>query len=165
MRMNVPVPEYCRSRVVVLGCGNTLLGDDGFGPAVTEYLNEHCRTPADVVVLDAGTAVREILFDIILSEIKPQKIIIVDALDCNRTPGEIFSVSIEDIPERNIHDFSVHQMPTLNMLKELRDLCNVEVIVLAAQPENIPENAKPGLSQKIEEAVVKTSEYIAKTYF
>jgi coenzyme F420 hydrogenase subunit delta len=132
---------------------------------VTEYLNEHCRTPADVTVLDAGTAVREILFDIILSEIKPQKIIIVDALDCNRTPGEVFSVSLEDIPERKIHDFSVHQMPTFNMLKELRVLCSVEVIVLAAQPENIPENAKPGLSQKIEEAVVKTSEYIAKTYF
>jgi coenzyme F420 hydrogenase subunit delta len=158
------VPEYCRNRVVVLGCGNTLLGDDGLGPAVIEYLHDHCRIPADVSIIDAGTAVREILFDIILSEIKPQKIIVIDALDCNRTAGEIFSVSIEEIPKRNIHDFSVHQMPTLNMLKELRDLCHVEVIVLAAQPENIPENAKPGLSHKMQEAVVKISDHIIKTY-
>ena len=106
MRINV-IPEYCRSRVVVLGCGNTLLGDDGFGPAVTEYLNKHCRTPSDVFVLNAGTSVREILFDIILSEVRPQKIIIVDAIDCNRKPGEVFSVSIEDIPKRKFHDPTV----------------------------------------------------------
>ena len=150
---------------MVLGCGNTLLGDDGFGPAVVEYLNEYCRTLADVLLLDAGTSVREILFDIILSEVKPQKIVIVDALDCNRTPGGVFSVAIEDIPKRKFHDFSLHQMPTFNMLEELRDLCNVEVIVLATQPVSLPENAKPGLSQEIKEAVVETSKYIAKNCF
>jgi coenzyme F420 hydrogenase subunit delta len=149
----------------VLGCGNTLLGDDGFGPAVIEYLNEHCRTPADVSVLDVGTAVREILFDIVISDRKPEKIVIVDAMDCNRTPGDFFSVSIEEIPKRNQHDFSVHQWPTLNILKELRDLCHVDVVVLAAQPESIPETAKPGLSKKLREAATNVGIYIADNYY
>ncbi len=108
---------------------------------------------------------REILFNVILAEKRPERIIIIDALDCNREPGEVFTVSIEDIPERKIHDFSVHQMPTLNMLKELRDLCHVEVVVLAAQPESIPKTIQSGLSKKLQDAVPKVGRYIVKNYF
>ena len=148
-----------------MGCGNVLIGDDGFGPEVVDYLKEHCRAPAHVAILDVGTGVREVLFNVILAEKKPKRIVIIDALDCNREPGEVFTVSIEGIPERKIHDFSVHQMPTLNMLKELRDLCHVEVVVLAAQPENIPETVQSGLSRKLQDAVPKVCEYIAQNYF
>ena len=158
-------PDYYQKATLILGCGNTLFGDDGFGPAVADYLEEYCRVPAHVAILDVGTGVREILFNVILAEKKPERIIIVDALDCNREPGEVFTVSIEDIPEKKSHDFSVHQMPTLNMLKELRDLCHVEVVVLAAQPENIPATVQSGLSPKIQEAVPKVGKYIVKNYF
>jgi len=158
-------PDYYQKATLILGCGNVLIGDDGFGPAVVDYLKEHYRVPAHIAILDVGTAVRELLFNIILAEKKPERIIIIDALDCNREPAEVFTVSIEDIPERKIHDFSVHQMPTLNMLKELRDLCHVEVVVLAAQPENIPETVQSGLSKKLQSVVPKVGEYIARNYF
>ncbi len=158
-------PDYYQKATLILGCGNILVGDDGFGPVVVDYLTEHYRVPADAAILDVGTGVREILFNIILAEKKPKRIIIIDALDCNREPGELFTVSIEDIPIKKIHDFSVHQMPTLNMLKELRDLCDVEVVVLAAQPESIPETVQSGLSKQLQEAVPKVSQYIAKNYF
>jgi len=159
------IPEYYQKTTLILGCGNILIGDDGFGPAVVDYLTEHCQTPAHVAILDVGTTVREVLFNVILAEKKPERIIIIDGLDCGREPGEVFTVSIEDIPERKIHDFSVHQMPTLNMLKELRDLCHVEVVVLAAQPESISETVQSGLSKKIQEAVPKAGKYIVKEYF
>ena len=158
-------PDYYQKATLILGCGNILIGDDGFGPAVVDYLEEHCRALDHVAILDVGTGVREILFNVILAEKKPERIIIIDALDCNRKPGEVFTVSIEDIPEKKIHDFSVHQMPTLNMLKELRDLCHVDVVVLAAQPEFIPETVKPGLSRKLREAVSKVGKYIVENYF
>ena len=158
-------PDYYQKATLILGCGNILIGDDGFGPAVVDYLEEHCRVPAYVAILDVGTGVREVLFNVILAEKKPERIIIIDALDCNRKPGEVFTVSIEDIPEKKVHDFSVHQMPTLNMLKELRDLCHVDVVVLAAQPEFIPETVKPGLSRKLREAVSKVGKYIVENYF
>ena len=158
-------PDYYQKATLILGCGNILFGDDGFGPAVIEYLQEHCRVPASAAAIDVGTGVREILFNIILTENKPQRIVIVDALDCNRKPGDIFNVSIEEIPIKKIHDFSVHLMPTLNMLKELRDLCHVEVVVLAGQPEKIPEAVKLGLSPQMQKAVPKISEYIVQNYF
>jgi coenzyme F420 hydrogenase subunit delta len=158
-------PDYYQKATLILGCGNILLGDDGFGPAVVDYLEKHCRVPEDVAILDTGTGVREILFNIILAEKKPERIVILDALDCNREPGDVFIVSIENIPERKIHDFSVHQMPTINMLRELRDLCHVEVVVLAAQPESIPEAVKPGLTRKLQDAVPNVGKYISENYF
>jgi len=159
------IPEYYQKATLILGCGNILIGDDGFGPAVVDYFKEHCQTPAHVAILDVGTGVREVLFNVILAEKKPERIIIIDALDCSREPGEVFTVSIEDIPERKIHDFSVHQMPTLNMLKELRDLCYVEVVVLAAQPESIPETVQSGLSKKLQDAIPRIGKYIESEYF
>ena len=159
------VPECYQKATLILGCGNTLFGDDGFGPAVIDYLEKDCRVPEDVSILDVGTGAREILFTITLAEKKPKRIIIIDALDCQKKPGEIFSIPIENLPEKKIDDFSLHQLPTSNLLKELKDLCHVEVILLAAQPECVPEMVNPGLSKKLQDAVPKVGKYIKNEYF
>ena len=157
-------PDYYSKKTLVLGCGNILFGDDGFGPAVVNYLEDHCRVPSFAAALDIGTGVRELLFNIILSEQRPE-LIVVDALDCSREPGEVFLASIEEIPENKINDFSLHMMPTLNMLKELRDLCNVEVVIVAAQPKYIPEEPEDGLSKEIKVAAEEAAHYISENYF
>ena len=159
------IPDYYQKSILILGCGNTLFGDDGFGPAAVNYLDKHYKTPAHVAILDVGTSVREILFNVILAEKKPQRIIIVDALDCHREPGEIFIASIEDIPERKIHDFSVHQTPTINLLKELRDGCELDILIVAVQPEFIPEEVRPGLSDKVQAAIAPVCDYITRNCF
>ena len=165
MEDNALAPDYCRKGTVVMGCGNSLFGDDGFGPAVVDYLESHYQVPDDVAVLDVGTGIRELLFNIILSECRPKRLVILDALDCGRTPGEIFNVNIEDIPAAKISDFSVHLLPTINMLKELRDLCGVDVVVLAVQPQLIPESVTVGLSPCVEKAVAAVAGQIASSYF
>ena len=159
------VPECYQKSTLILGCGNTLFGDDGFGPAVIDYLEKHYTVPQDVSILDVGTGAREVLFTIALAEEKPERIIVIDALDCGKKPGEIFTIPVENLPEKKIDDFSLHQLPTSNLLKELKDLCKVEVILLAAQPEYIPETVEPGLSKKLQDAVPKAGKYIARRYF
>src|SRR3972149_10946539 len=123
------VPECYQKSTVILGCGNMLFGDDGFGPAVIAYLEKHYQIPKDINILDVGTGAREILFNIALAEKKPKRIIVIDALDCQRKPGEIFAVPLDDLPENKIDDFSLHQLPTSNLLKELKDLCQIEVVL------------------------------------
>mgnify|MGYP001812968905 FL=1 len=67
---------------VIFGCGNTLMGDDGFGPAVVDKLNSDAALPASAEAIDAMTGVREYLFDYLLSEEgRPDHIIILDAVD------------------------------------------------------------------------------------
>ena len=158
-------PDWHDKRILILGCGNILLADDGFGPAVAQRLQDNFTIPADVCVFDAGTSVREILFDTTLSDKKPSKIVIVDAMDCGREPGELFSIDINSLPKVKLDDFSMHQIPTSNLLRELRDLCGVEVAVVACQVASACDSVNPGLSKPVEAAVDEAAQILATEYF
>jgi len=149
----------------LLGCGNVLLEDDGFGPAVAQQLQRDFTIPSDVCVLDTGTSVREILFDTILADKKPSKIVIIDAMDCGLEPGELFNMDIDSYPKVKLDDFSLHQVPTSNLLRELRDLCGIEVVVVACQVAGACDSVNPGLSEPVSKAVGQAVEMIAKEYF
>ena len=158
-------PEWYDKRILILGCGNRLLADDGFGPAVAQHLQDNFKIPPDVCVFDAGTSVREILFDTTLSDKKPSKIVIVDAMDCGREPGELFSLDIDSLPTVKLDDFSMHQIPTSNLLRELRDLCGVEIAVIACQVASACDSVNPGLSKPVEAAVEQAAQILAREYF
>lgn len=160
--MQEDIPDRYKKPVLVFGCGNILFGDDGFGPEVIKYLGKNYRIPEYVELINAGTSIRGVLFDIVLAEKKPDMIIIVDAIDAGRKPGEIFKIEIEDIPENKIDDFSMHQLPTSNLLKELKDHCKVNIRIYSCQVENIPEKVTPGLSKTLTSAVPKISDMIFK---
>ncbi len=147
--------------ILVFGCGNILWGDDGFGPAVVDYLKEHYKVPDHVLVVDVGTSIRDILFDLVLSEKKPRKIIVVDAVDYpDRQPGEVFEIPVEGIPHKKTSDFSLHQFPTVNMLKELKDHSRIDIKILVAQVKEIPEEVKPGLTPVMAAAIKPACERI-----
>lgn len=158
-------PEWYDKSTLILGCGNRLIGDDGFGPAVAQRLRSDFAIPPDICVFDAGTSVRKILFDTILSDKRPSTIVIVDAMDCGREPGELFRLDIESLPKIKIDDFSMHQIPTSNLLRELRDICGIEVIVVACQVANGCDSVNPGLSVPVERAVARAAETLALEHF
>ncbi len=143
------------SCTVIFGCGNTLLGDDGYGPAVIARLEaKHVLAP-EVKTVDAGTGIREYLFDYLLApDIRPEKIIILDAVDFpDRNPGELFAIDPAEVPAAKIHDFSLHQFPTVNLLHELQRETGMNISILAAQVESIPDQVAPGLSIPMQKAV------------
>ncbi len=146
--------EIETKRVLIFGCGNVLLGDDGFGPAVIEELGRRRNLPGDAHAEDVGTSIRGILFDIALLDRRPEQIIVLDAVDrSGREPGEVFEISVDEIPERKIVDYSFHQFPTTNLLKEIQEECGVRVTVLAAQTAARLEEVGPGLSAPMRVAV------------
>ena len=154
------IADYCKARVVVLGCGNILFGDDGLGPEAVDYLIENYQLPPDVFALNCGLSVRDLLFTITISEIRPERIIIVDAMDVGKTPGEVFEVDVAEIPAIKIDDFSMHQLPTSNLLKELKNICGVDVKIISAQVQHIPEEVSPGLSKVIQDSIPSICEKI-----
>ena len=157
--------EWYDKSILVLGCGNILFGDDGFGPAVAQWLQSNFTVPAEVCVIDVGTSVREVLFDIILSDKKPSKIVIVDAMDCGRKLGELFAIDIDSLPRIKLDSFSLHQVPTSNLLRELRDLCGIEVIVIACQVSHASDRVSPGLSNLLKTAVERAAKMVACEHF
>ena len=139
-------------RILIFGCGNLLFGDDGFGPAVIKHLLAQHTLPDCAAAVDAGTAIRDFLFDLLLSPVKPEEIYIVDAVSVpNRNPGELFEMELDMIPFPKATDFSLHQFPSVNLLSEINTLTRVKV--LAVQAEHIPEFVQPGLSPKVRSAV------------
>ena len=157
-------PPWLKKDILVLGCGNVLYGDDGFGPAVAEHLDAHYAIPENVLVMDAGLSVRDILFDVALSDHVPRQIVIVDALDCGRTPGDVFELALESIPENKTDDFSVHQVPSSNLLRELRDLRKIDVRLCGGQAVHIPREVEPGLTDVMNGAVTRAAQMIYDKY-
>ena len=153
-----------KTRAMIFGCGNIIMGDDGFGPAVVGELQARYDLPDDIQAIDAGTGVREYLFDyLLMEEGRPERIIVLDAVDFEgRRPGELFEIQPSEIPAKKIHDFSLHQFPTVNLLQELAEHTGIPVLILAAQIEYIPEEIAPGLSSVMVKAVTEACEKIAQ---
>jgi len=156
------LPEYVKKRVLILGVGNVLFGDDGFGPAAADYLLKNCDIPDDVHVMDVGIGAGDILFTVGLSPKKPRRIIILDAVDVKKKPGKIFQLSIDDLPANKLTDFSLHLFPSANLLKELRDQMGVDIIILACQAEHIPDSVSMGLSESVKKALPKAAQMALK---
>lgn len=153
--------DWLEKEILVFGCGNILFGDDGIGVEIAKKLKEE-NFPENVGIIEAGTSIRGILFDISLSEKKPKKIIIIDGIDAGRAPGEVFYLDIDEIPHKKIDDFSMHQLPTSNLLKELKDFCNVNVKIIGIQVEKIPEEVSPGVSPLLTSKIPRVLEIVKK---
>ena len=158
------LPAFCRVRVLILGVGNVLFGDDGFGPEVADYLTRRYRIPDDVCVMDAGTGVRKILFTLSLSEARPEEIVVVDAVDWGHEIGRVFEIPVEALPTTKVDDFSLHQVPTSNLLRELQDVCGVKVTIVACDTGVVPQMIEPGLSPRTRQAVSIAGRQVAERF-
>ena len=69
----------------VLGLGNVLMGDDGFGPFVIEALQAKYEFPANVSVTDVGTPG----LDLTPFLIGADAVIVVDSVRAEGEPGEL----------------------------------------------------------------------------
>jgi len=72
----------------------------------------------------------------------------------------VFEISVDEIPEKKVIDYSFHQFPTTNLLKTLKDQCAVRVTVIAAQAGGKLEEVKPGLSGPMRTAVRQAAEKV-----
>lgn len=149
------------AKVLVLGVGNRLLGDDGLGPAVIGWLQRHAKLPSDVLLADVGTAAREVLFDLLLSERRPKLIVIVDSIDrAGCLPGQVFVLKTKDLPPAKLSNFSVHQFPDVCLLSELEEFAGVNVTIVAAQVSESASCVRLGLSPAVALAVPKVGECV-----
>jgi hydrogenase maturation protease len=91
--------ELCAAaagRIVVIGCGNPLRGDDAFGPTLIQRLWAE-GVPDGVVLVDGGTAGMDVAFKMRDAE----HVVIVDAATTGATPGTVYRVpgeELEDLP-------------------------------------------------------------------
>jgi coenzyme F420 hydrogenase subunit delta len=140
---------------VVAGCGNPLLGDDGFGPAVIQHLKRQPFLPDSTCALDVGTNLRDLLLDyLLIPELRPDKLIIVDSA---RLPGcdigEVLVLKPGRFSPAYQSDFGVHHFPADGLLQELESSTQIEMHLLLAHTPLRPTTFHRGLSPQLADAV------------
>jgi hydrogenase maturation protease len=99
-------------RVLVLGLGNILLGDEGLGVRAVEALAAGHSLPEAVEVLDGGTLGLDLLPR--LAEV--DALLIVDAVRCGRPSGSLVRLEGEAIGASLAVKMSVHQVGLRELL-------------------------------------------------
>ncbi|VDY54834.1 Coenzyme F420 hydrogenase maturation protease [Klebsiella oxytoca] len=113
---------------VLLCVGNSMMGDDGAGPLLAEMCA--ANPVGDWVVIDGGSAPEN---DIVaIRELRPERLLIVDATDMGLNPGEIRIVDPDDIAEMFM--MTTHNMPLNYLIDQLKEDIG-EVIFLGIQPD------------------------------
>lgn len=144
--------------ILVLGLGNTLMSDDGFGVRAVERLQEHYRFPPQVALLDGGT----LGLDLLPRLEGVDKLLIVDALEMGGEAGELFRLQGEEVPRAFASKLSVHQMGVQDLLAvaELQGICPKVLLVWGVQPESL--NMRLGLSERLLPALERVVEKIVE---
>ncbi|MDT8440702.1 MAG: HyaD/HybD family hydrogenase maturation endopeptidase [Desulfuromonadales bacterium] len=121
--------------ILVLGLGNTIMTDDGFGVKVVNTLSSRYRFSGPVQLLDGGTLGLDLLP--YLEEI--ERLLIVDALDMRAAPGTISRIEGDEVPRAFASKLSVHQMGLQDLLAvaQLQGHVPQELVVWGVQPESI----------------------------
>lgn len=120
-------------RIVVLGLGNILYGDEGFGVRVAERLFSRYAFPDNVEIVDAGTQGHPLLAFVE----RATRLLLLDAVDFGLQPGTIVEKDSTGIPAYlSAHKMSLHQnsFSEVLALAELKDCLPEEIRLIGVQP-------------------------------
>ena len=123
-----PFEEILKGKVIVVGVGNSLCGDDGLGPLLVGWLAKSCRH----LCIDAGDVLERHLGRIVRES--PDTVLLVDAAHLGSTPGEHAILSPGELAGVG---FSTHQFPLKMQLEELARSLSSRIYLLAVQPRSL----------------------------
>lgn len=138
------IKNKIKGNTAIVGIGNPLRGDDGFGPKVIEALKKK-NVKADL--FDCGTAPENYIFPILAASC--DTIILVDTANFDALPGEIRILDTDKISNTSFSTHNPSPILFIDLLKTGRE--NLNIFVISIQPkstvlgESISEEVKKGL--------------------
>ena len=140
-------------KVLIIGVGNRMRGDDAVGPMAIDRLKESRDIPDTWMLVDAGEVPENALG--LVEKEKPDRILLIDACDWGGEPGEVRFFSADEILTLPIRTISTHGVPLSFWVKmTLVDHPYLKIELLGVQAQSLEFNAPPT------PAVVKTLEGI-----
>lgn len=144
-------------RVLVLGVGNDMMGDEGVGVRAVRELSSRYNFPPDVRIMDGGVGGLSLLPTIRDAD----EVLIIDAVDARARPGSIFmfnsdEIEIADITERlSMHDTGiVDVIRTAALMEE-----SIDATIIGVQPKKMDEFGG-GLSRPVEKNLGRVVEIV-----
>ncbi|PZX13358.1 HyaD/HybD family hydrogenase maturation endopeptidase [Celeribacter halophilus] len=124
------------ARVLVLGIGNVLWADEGFGVRCVERLAQTYAFGPDVRLLDGGTQGLYLLP--FLEEV--DTLLVFDAVDYGLAPGTLKIVEDDEVPAyMGAKKMSLHQTGFQDVIAtaQLMGYCPEKLILIGCQPEEL----------------------------
>ncbi len=140
-------------RVVILGVGNVLKGDDGAGPLLCQALQGTISVP----VIDAGTVPENYLWSVIKAH--PQRVLIVDAVDFGGRPGAIGVFHAQQVRDVAV---STHASSLRLLADVLRTEIDIDVLLFGIQPEST-QLGRP-VSASVRDAIETLTDLLRKAF-
>lgn len=142
-------------QITVLGIGNILMQDEGFGVRVVEQLLCQYTFPENIQVLDGGTLGMELLRFLVGTE----HLILVDAVAGGLPPGSFYQFHNDEVKAYFKEKVSMHELGIQDVLAVLQVLekSPKEIMILGVQPLAIDIGLEMTdvVNQRVEEAVEK----------
>jgi hydrogenase maturation protease len=150
---DVPIP------LLVLGLGNILCGDDGLGVAAVRHLARTRSLGPGVRLADGGVLGLSLLPTLEAA----RRAIIVDAVRCDRPPGELVVVDGEDVLPALRERLSPHEVGVWDLLwaARLRGRAPDRIAIVGLVPASVALGV--GLSPAVEAAIPALIEAVART--
>ena len=129
-RGGVPAPP---PKILILGVGNLLLRDDGFGVHLINSLKD-TALPGNVELLEAGTVSHQLIPR--LHEI--DHLIVIDVVEAGDTPGSLFRFSPDDMKFPVEQKASLHQISLIDVL-HMAALTGTKpkTVIIGVQPKDV----------------------------
>jgi len=117
--------DILKGKVVILCVGNSERGDDGLGP----YFAKTLKGKVPYEIIDAGVAPEN--WTGVVAGLKPDTIVMVDAIYFEGEPGEIKIFSGEDLRSGKI---STHDVSPKLLIEYLKETTKADIYILGIRP-------------------------------
>ena len=141
--------------IVVLGIGNLLWADEGFGVRCIETLQQRYEFAPHVQLIDGGTQGLYLIQHVQAAA----KLLIFDAIDYGLTPGTLKLVENDEVPRfMGAKKMSLHQtgFQEVLMLAQLTERYPQRVLLVGCQPEELDDyggSLRPAVKLAMEDAL------------
>ena len=143
------IKDRLRGIITIIGIGNIMRGDDGFGPKLIESLKKK-NTRANL--FDCGTVPENYIFPILDSSC--DTVILVDAADLKMAPGSVKVLALSELSAAGLstHNSSIRLFTDLLMTGK----DNLNIFAISMQPKTIAFGSV--LSEEMREGIDKLTD-------
>jgi hydrogenase maturation protease len=120
--------------ITILGLGNILMKDEGFGVHFVRWIEHRWRLPETVELIEGGVMAYALLGPVCGCE----RLIVIDVLKTDDVPGSVYRFTLAEIESKLPPPTSAHEVQFLDVLCKAEMLDEApEVVFLCIVPENV----------------------------
>ena len=126
-------------KVLIIGVGNRMRGDDAVGPLAIDKIKESRDLPKEWLLVDAGEVPENALG--LVDKEKPDRVLLIDACDWDAEPGQVRFFTSDELEKLPIRMLSTHGVPLSFWVKmTLTDHPDLKIELLGIQASDLTFN-------------------------